>query len=57
MPLKRGYSRKTISQNISEMMRSGKYTQKQAIAAAMATARRSKKKAGKPIGKLRRKKK
>lgn len=40
MPLKKGKSKATISRNIREMMHSG-YPQKQAVAAAMSTARRS----------------
>lgn len=41
MPLKRGSSRSVISSNISEMVHSG-YPQKQAVAAALSTARKSK---------------
>lgn len=43
MPLKKGYSRETVSKNISEMMHSG-YPQKQAIAAALNVARRARSK-------------
>lgn len=46
MPLKKGYSSKTISKNIKTEMAAGK-PQKQAIAIAMNTARRAKKKARK----------
>jgi len=43
MPLKRGSSKKTISQNIRTLMHEGK-PQKQAIAIAMRTAGKKKKK-------------
>lgn len=39
-PLKRGSSRAVVSSNISELMRSGKYPQKQAVAIALSNARR-----------------
>ncbi len=41
MPLKRGSSKKVISENIREMRKAGK-PQKQAVAAALNNARRSK---------------
>ena len=44
MPLKKGSSRKTVSANIRKMMREG-YPQRQAVAASLSTARKSKRKA------------
>lgn len=40
MPLKKGSSKKVVSENIREMMAAG-HPQKQAVAAAMRTARQS----------------
>lgn len=46
MPLKHGYSKKTIGENIARESKSK--PQKQAVAIAMSTAREAAKKAGKP---------
>ena len=47
MPLKKGSSRETISQNIREMKSSG-YPTKQAVAASLSQARKSGAKIAKP---------
>jgi hypothetical protein len=47
MPMKQGYGKKTMSENISREMKAGK-PQKQAVAMAMSNARKSAKAAGKP---------
>lgn len=48
MPLKKGYSKASVSANIRSEMKAGK-PQKQAIAIALSTARKAAAKAGKPV--------
>ena len=55
LPLKKGYSKETISKNIKTEMKHGK-KQRQAVAIALDTARRSAKKAGKHPAHLKKKK-
>ena len=50
MPLKKGKSKAAISSNISELMHTGKYPQKQSIAIAMDKAGKGRKQRTKAAG-------
>lgn len=54
MPLKKGYSKKSIGHNVKAEIKAGR-PRKQAIAIALSTARTAAKKAGKPSKAPRRK--
>jgi len=55
MPLKKGYSAKTVSSNIKTEMKKG-HPQKQAIAMSISSANKALKAAGKPMMKPKKKK-
>lgn len=47
MPLKKGYSAKTVGHNIKELVKAG-HPRKQAVAIALSEKKKALKKAGKP---------